>query len=149
MGFRRGKALAENNGNSLRRLCAPVALQANAPLLVFMRVQLVTGLIAGLSLVLLPAVFLAALFLHNRRLGTAGIFILAINLMSYGAREAFRTWLALRIGRWTGWKREPIGRHELPVHFWVWTAIHAALAAIYAGVAVFLGLVGFGLAMKR
>jgi hypothetical protein len=109
-------------------------------MLLFMRVQLVTSLITGLSMVLLPAAFLAALFLHNRSLGTAGIFILAINTMSYGAREAFRIWLALRIGRWTGWKREPIGRHERPVNFWVWTATHTAVAAIYAGGGVFSGV---------
>jgi hypothetical protein len=94
--------------------------------------------INGFMLVLMPAAFLSALFLHLRRLAAAGIVMLAVVMASYGVLEAFRIRWVLHLGRWTGWKQEPIWRNEQPIRYWSWTAIHAAILAVYLAVAVFL-----------
>jgi hypothetical protein len=96
-------------------------------------VRLINGVIGLSMLVLLPAVFLGAYFLHVRALGEAGIFLLAVYTASRAALEAATIWWVLHLGRWTGWKREPIWRHEKPLSYWTHTALHATILLVLVG----------------
>jgi hypothetical protein len=59
-------------------------------------------------------------------------------MASFALLEAFRIRLVLHLGRWTGWKGEPIWRKEQPVRYWTRTAMHAAMSSVYGATAVFL-----------
>ncbi len=100
--------MPENRQSALKRLWTPSGALDNASFMAFLRVRLVTALICTCTLVLLPVLFLSALFLHLRILASVGIIVLAVHMASNAALEAFRIRLVLRLGRWTGWKREPI-----------------------------------------
>jgi hypothetical protein len=130
--------MPENRKSALKRLWTTEGAPADRPALAFARVYLVTAVINGLMLVLIPAAFLSALFLHLRSLAAAGIVMLAVVMASYGVLEAFRIRWVMNLGRWTGWKREPISRNEQPIRYWSWTAIHAVILAVYLAAAVFL-----------
>lgn len=95
----------------------------------------VTGLSA---LVLSLAVFVAAAFLHARGLATLGFWLVAVCAACQAAPFAGKVWWALRLGRWTTRKGEPIRRLERPGRYWSSTALHAALAVLPLTVAVFL-----------
>ncbi|MGH6957055.1 MAG: hypothetical protein ACREEW_10385 [Caulobacteraceae bacterium] len=125
--------MSEHTQSALKRLWSPIRVRGDDQLMVFWRVRLIHLAVTLSGLVLVPVFFLAALFLHSRGLGGAGIFLLASYLASYAVVEAFRIRLTLHTGRWTGWKREPIWRHEKPVRYWTWTALHVVILAIYAG----------------
>ncbi|MGI8840202.1 MAG: hypothetical protein ACR2F8_05395 [Caulobacteraceae bacterium] len=130
--------MPENRQSALKRLWTPAGIPATGPLMTFWRVQMVSGLISASVLLLLPAAFLPALFFHVRSLAAAGIFILAVSMANFAVLEAFRIRLVLHLGRWTGWKREPIWRNEQPVRYWTRTAMHAAFLSVYAAAVAFL-----------
>ena len=115
-------------------------MPANSPLMAFWRVKLAYGLISGFVLVLLPIAFLSALFLHSRQFAAAGIVILAVAMASNAVLETARIRLVFQLGRWSGWKGEPIWRKEHPARFWTRTVMHGTALAVYAGAAVFLML---------
>lgn len=130
--------MPENRQSALKRLWTPAGIPATDPLMAFWRVRMVTALISASMLLLLPVTFLSALFLHVRSLGAAGIFILAVGMASYAVLEAAGIRLVLHVGRWTGWKGEPIWRNEQPVRYWTRTAMHAAVLSVYAAAAAIL-----------
>ena len=111
---------------------------ADSPSMAFVRVRLVTAVIGASMFVLLPVTFLSALFLHNKGLGAVGIVILAVGTANNAVLEAFRIKLVLRLGRWTGWKQEPIWRNEQPIRYWSLAAMHTGILAVYSAAAVFL-----------
>jgi len=104
----------------------------------FIRARLVTGTISGLSLILLPTTLLAALFLHSGAFGTTFAGLLVVSMVNFAVARGFAIWLAFRQGYWIGWKREHVQRSEQPARFYIWTIAHAAMPAIYIGVAAIL-----------
>ncbi|HEY2178392.1 MAG TPA: hypothetical protein VGH15_07405 [Caulobacteraceae bacterium] len=93
----------------------------------------------GMSVfVLAPAAFLAAYFLHLPIFAAAGMFLLAMCVAGFAAVQVFQIWWGLRLGRWTGWNNQPIGRHEAPARYWSRTGLHGVIVTIYATGAVFL-----------
>jgi hypothetical protein len=115
----------------------------------FWRVSQVIGLISGFTMVLVPVAFLSALFLHLRILGAVGIVIMAVWMTSMAVLEGFRIWWVLHLGRWTGWKKEPIWRSEQPARYWSRTAMHATILTVYSAWAVLLMWDAVGLVARR
>ena len=93
--------------------------------------------------------FLLALLLHQRSFGAAGIAIIAVGMASNAALEASRIWWVLDMGRWTGWKQEPIWRNEQPARFWLRSVMHAAILAVCAAAALFLIGVSLNMMLGR
>lgn len=110
----------------------------DAPGMAFSRVRLVTALIGLSVMVLVPAAFLFALFFHLQSAAAVGIVALAVYMASTAVLEAFRIRWVLHLGRWTGWKGDPIWRNEQPVRYWTRTAMHATALAICAAAPAFL-----------
>jgi hypothetical protein len=123
---------------ALKRLWTPTGI-ADRPTIVFWRVRLVTTLIRLLALVLFPIAVAAMLVMDRPVLSAPVMLILAASLASTALLEVAGIWRALWPGRWTGWRREPIWRHDRPVRFWGHTALHASIGAALPGAAaVFL-----------
>ena len=134
--------MPESRLSTLKRLWDSPRELADAPARAFMRVHLVNLLISLLSMVLIPAALVPGFLYRLPRLAAFGIFVLAVKTGSSAALQAFGVRWALHLGRWTGWKKVAIRRHERPGRFWAWTAVHAATGAIYAAAAVFLIWIG-------
>jgi hypothetical protein len=115
----------------------PQAL-GDPPLLALLRARLVNALIAIPVLLLVPAAFLSALFLHIESLAAVGMALLAAYCASRAVVEAFVIRWVLHGGRWTGFKGDPIWRDERPVRYWAHTAVHATVLATLAAGAVLL-----------
>ena len=130
--------MSENRQGALKLLWTPSGALGDAPFVAFLRVRLITSLIGMLMLVLLPVTFLPALFFHLRSLTAVGFVVLAVGMASNALLEAFRIRWVLHLGRWTGWKGEPIWRNEQPVRYWTRTAMHATSLAVYAAATVLL-----------
>jgi len=120
------------------RLWTPTGALVTGPFLAFWRARLVTTAVYLVMLPLIVAAFLSALFLHRRNLGAAGIFFLGVAVASQAVQGAYRIWLVLHLGQWTGFKGEPIRRDVHPTHFWVRTALHAAALVIQGSLAALL-----------
>jgi hypothetical protein len=115
----------------------------------FWRVSQVIGLISGFAMVLAPVAFLSALFLHLRILGAAGIAILAVWMASFAILDGFRIWWVLHLGRWTGWRKEPIRRSEQPGRYWSGMAMQATILTVHSAAAVYLIWVAVDLVARR
>ena len=121
-----------------KRLWSPAENPTNEPLFAFWRVKAVVMLISTPVLVLLPLLVVSYLTFHAGIIVSIGASLLALATASNAILEAARIRLVLQLGRWTGWKREPIWRTEHPARFWTRTAVHATFVAIYGAGAVFL-----------
>lgn len=112
--------------------------------ILFWRVRLLhipIGLVAG---PLAVVAFVVALVLHEPLLLRAGLIAMAVYMSSSAVRQALRLRFVLSIGRWTGWRREPIRRVEEPLHYWVRTTAEVLVCLIYGGAAAFLTCLGLG-----
>jgi hypothetical protein len=123
-------------------------VNADPLILASMRIRFVASLVAISTTILALAVFAVALFSHREGLVTAGMMILAIDAASNVVTEGTRIWLGLYVGRWIGLSQKPIWRTDKPARFWIFTAIHAVLAAAYLAVALLLILFSPGLATR-
>ena len=105
----------------------------------FVRVRLIAAAISLAALVLLPSIFLAALFLHIEGAGLAAVLL--VICATVAANESvlwiFRIRLAFSLGFWTDWSRAPIRRSEQPNRFYRRTTMTGALSAAYAVAAIF------------
>jgi hypothetical protein len=105
----------------------------------FVRVRLIAAAINLTALVLLPSIFLTALFLHIEGAGLAAVLlsICAVAAANEAILQAFRVRLAFSLGFWTDWSRTPIRRAEQPNRFYRWTAYYAVISTTYGAAVVF------------
>lgn len=111
---------------------------AGAGLRLYARAMATVAIVGVSALVLSLAVFVAAAFLQDRTLATAGLWLIAVCAVCQAAPFAGKVWWALRLGRWTTGKGQPVWRHERPGRYWSSTALHAALAVLPLTAAVLL-----------
>jgi hypothetical protein len=104
----------------------------------YVRVRLLTSLIALVTLVLMPVALLAALFLHSSSLALTGIILLAVSMLNIAVAESATAWLLFKLGEWRGLDGMLVRRAEHPRRFWVWIAVRAASVLIAAIGGVFL-----------
>ncbi len=141
--------MSENRLSALKRLWTPSRALGDAPFMAFARVRLITALIHVSTMVLLPAAFLSAFYFHLRAGLNCAFVVLAVSMASLAVLEAFRIRWVLHLGRWTGWRQEPIWRNEHPVRYWAHTVVHATVLVVYAAAAVLMIWFNMGLMAER
>jgi hypothetical protein len=112
--------------------------------ILFWRVRLLHIPIALISGPFVVAAMVAGMVLHESVLLRTGFIGMAVYLASNAVRQGLRLRFVLSIGRWTGWRREPIRRVEEPLHYWVRTTAEVLACLIYGGAAAFLTYMGLG-----
>jgi hypothetical protein len=130
--------MSETRQGTLKRLWTPPEALGDGPLTTYARVVLVNALISLSVLVVMPVAFVSALIFHSPGLVAIAFAAMAVFCVSAAVREAFRIRLVLRLGRWTGWKGESIGRTEQPARFWIRTAMCGVIFAFHAAAAIAL-----------
>ena len=130
--------MSEKRQSALKRLWTASWTLGDPQTAAFLHLRLGTALVGVSVLVLAPAFFLGAFLFHLQCLAATGVVVLAVGMANSAVLEAFRIRWVLHLGRWTGWKGEPIWRNEHPVQFWARTAMHATVLTMYAAAAVFL-----------
>jgi hypothetical protein len=141
--------MSENRLSTLKRLWTPDGAVGDAYAMAFIRVRLISALLGLSMLILAPAAFLLSHFLHISTLAVVGVATISASLASMAALETSRIGWVLSLGRWTGWKGEPVWRDRQPMQFWSRTALHTTFLAIYAAAAAFLAWFVFGQMLKR
>ena len=133
--------MASESPPGLRELWRAADNVASKTMAFYIRAKVVAAWISGLAMLLVPVTLLAAFFLHNRRLGAAGIVFLAVEMANLAISHGVAIPLAFERGSWRGWNGESIRRRDDPTKFYGWTLAYTVPPVVELGCALFLIIV--------